>query len=307
MVATYGMDLLTLDPAVYPDNVNPKMLFLNYQFSHPNSSLFLFPINHALAINHNSNRAAGGKPPNAKLQWSTKSKKAAYYRERPLQDLKQYEHYSTLVLDFVATRDIETDEEIFMDYGVEWENAWNQHIENFGSPCRIDGNMLSSKRVYEMNSYKFEAAFHEWSEDHFTVCNLQEKGGWMHIVQNTNDTHVESSYPIVLEPFEGRINRDHVGFRYSKPFSVLQLWHPCVILQSFPETRTFEVVYFHVEWDYVTRREILLLKKAESIPENALQFRNKPFRSDMFWPGAFRHAIEIPDEIFPSHWKDLIE
>lgn len=31
----------------------------------------------------------------------------------------------------------------------------------------------------------------------------------------------------------------------------------------------------------------------------------KPFAADQFLPGAFRHPLGIPDEMFPKHWKNL--
>ena len=30
----------------------------------------------------------------------------------------------------------------------------------------------------------------------------------------------------------------------------------------------------------------------------------KPFAGDQFLPGAFRHPLGIPDEMFPDHWKN---
>ena len=36
-----------------------------------------------------------------------------------------------LVFDLVATRDIAAGEEIYLDYGQEWEDAWNQYAESW--------------------------------------------------------------------------------------------------------------------------------------------------------------------------------
>ena len=40
------------------------------------------------------------------------------------------------------------------------------------------------------------------------------------------------------------------------------------------------------------------------IPMNAIQYRNKPFTSDMYAPEAFRHWIGIPKDIMPPLWTD---
>jgi hypothetical protein len=41
-------------------------------------------------------------------------------------------HYLVgLIMTFVATRDIQPGEEIFLDYGDSWEKAWNEHVEKW--------------------------------------------------------------------------------------------------------------------------------------------------------------------------------
>jgi hypothetical protein len=42
----------------------------------------------------------------------------------------------------------------------------------------------------------------------------------------------------------------------------------------------------------------------ENVPRSALSFFDKPGRTDMHLPNAFRHAIGIPDDIFPKQWKN---
>jgi hypothetical protein len=70
------------------EDINNISLFLNYQFSHPDSSVFFFPINQVIAINHNSDRSKGGVEPNAQIRWATWNRKSTYFLERPIQDLK---------------------------------------------------------------------------------------------------------------------------------------------------------------------------------------------------------------------------
>lgn len=92
LLATWGQSMFEIDPDEFHQqglaDMNNISLFLNYQFSHPNSSVFFFPINQAIAINHNSDRRKGGNPPNAKLEWATWNRKSMYYLARPLQDLE---------------------------------------------------------------------------------------------------------------------------------------------------------------------------------------------------------------------------
>jgi hypothetical protein len=41
-----------------------------------------------------------------------------------------------------------------------------------------------------------------------------------------------------------------------------------------------------------------------SYPRKSIRYFPKPYKSDAHLPSAFRHHIEIPDDIFPAHWKD---
>lgn len=116
-------------------------LLLNYCFSHTNSSLLFFPYSPTVnLINHDSEK------PNAKLQWSTSP---LHYGKEWLNDsidkIKQLDR-TGLLLEFVATRDIEMGEEILIDYGEEWQEAWNKHVatwepqfvDDYEYPSRLD-------------------------------------------------------------------------------------------------------------------------------------------------------------------------
>ena len=40
-------------------------------------------------------------------------------------------------------------------------------------------------------------------------------------------------------------------------------------------------------------------------PKESIQYFHHEYSSDQFLPGAFRHYIEIDDEMFPPHWKNI--
>lgn len=105
-----------LNTTMTKEEINPQELMINYHWGHKNSSILFFPLNHAFTINHNSKRKISGKEPNVRVEFSSREKRSRYFRERSLEDLRK-EKYSTIVLDFIAIRDIYPDEEIFLDYG----------------------------------------------------------------------------------------------------------------------------------------------------------------------------------------------
>ena len=157
--------------------------------------------------------------------------------------------------------------------------------------------------VHQMNFDKFNTNHHAWSDDHFSICNNDSADlEWIHIVQN-NDEIPEITSEVVLKFFHG-IDYDHPGFRYasSEPPEV-----PCVIVDSHPTDNTFDVVLFQAgltsQLEALPKARILQVRRR--LPEAALTFISRPFRSDMHWSGAFRHPIKIPDAVFPAHWKDL--
>ena len=94
LMTTFGDDMMRFNitkeiKQQIGTEINDQLLFLNYQFSHPNSSVYFFPITHAFMFNHNSPRMPGGKTPNAQLRWATWNKKSSYFLQRPLEDLEK--------------------------------------------------------------------------------------------------------------------------------------------------------------------------------------------------------------------------
>lgn len=209
------------------------------------------------------------------------------------------------MLDIVATRDIEVDEEVLIDYGVEWEEAWKSHVEKWESPCG-ERTGMSSKMVKQMNDAKFNSDFRKWSEDHFTVCKVKddEAGEFVHIVKD--DGVGTPGQHIATTSFRGLIDWEHPGFEYSLGGDI-GFRFPCIILDADEKEKTFQVVIFRL----AMKSKLSELPKARvlqvnnDIAVNDVHFINRPFRSDMHWEGAFRHPIKIPDDIFPQQWKDL--
>jgi len=104
-----------------------QQLLLNYCFSHPESTVILCPYGSGVNyINHNKTRA------NVKVQWAQDgitSHQDKSLNTRPKKDIADYS--TTVAFDYVATRNIAEDEEIFLDYGDVWEDQWKQHGEDY--------------------------------------------------------------------------------------------------------------------------------------------------------------------------------
>ena len=132
------------------------MLLLNYCFGHANSSLVFFP--YAPIVNYINHSPT---VPNAKVRWSQHStyEHADWIHTKSLDDIVEYDS-AGLLMEFVATRDIAQGDEILIDYGAQWEDAWNTHVQQWTAPP-------SDAETY------FPAAY--WNEKELLIQTSQEQ------------------------------------------------------------------------------------------------------------------------------------
>jgi len=104
-------------------------LLLNYVFGHRDSTMALSPYGPGVQlINHNQTLA------NVKLQWAEPHR--SNHHPELLQKSVQYINDefplgSVLGMEIVATRKISKGEELFLDYGDDWEEAWQKHLSEW--------------------------------------------------------------------------------------------------------------------------------------------------------------------------------
>jgi hypothetical protein len=129
------------------EGIRDKQLMLNYAYGHPDSDLLLLPngpvVNY---LNHHPDRS------NARIRWHTVredhrkdgtegaggglDRRQEYHHPELMSvpaELVAKTHGKGLLMDVVATRDIREGEEIFLDYGKEWQQAWQKHASAFES------------------------------------------------------------------------------------------------------------------------------------------------------------------------------
>ncbi len=106
-----------------------EQLLLNYAFGHRDSTMVLSPYGPGVQlINHNQTLA------NVKLQWAAphRSNHHPELLEKSVDYINDnFPMGSVLGMEIVATKPITKGEELFLDYGDEWEASWQNHIETW--------------------------------------------------------------------------------------------------------------------------------------------------------------------------------
>lgn len=216
-----------------------------------------------------------------------------------------------MVLEVIATRDIEPDEEIFVDYGKDWERAWKELARNWVNPCAnvAEPCYRSSKLISDMNKDKFNTDYHKWTIDHAPYCTYKEKGSYQKKVRIILLSHADQfqSFKSAVESNHVNsylgITEEHEGFKLEPLYTAGgDRVFACKILESNKEAGAFEVILFERQ----KAENIVRLFHIQDFPSDSIKFRPRPFKGDMAAQGAFRHEIAIPDDSFPEIWKDLV-
>lgn len=294
--------------------VKPYQLLLNYCFGHNQSSLLLCPVTNAMLVNHCSNRRKGecGKNgPNAEYRWASgwDHGKTEVWLNKTLEELAQ-ESARGLSMEIVATRDIQEGEEVHIDYGRGWEEAWDKHVatwkppdddlfEAYVSPTEMNARMGPLEKLVSGDLRKI--AKHS---NLFTGCIF-----WMSGFDD-EDERWESKDPnwesldnqTILERYSSSDGSSYFG-DYEEQFDG-SYW-PCAVVGS-EDGSTYTVrilqslLHSETKW-----HEQDLPRFITNFPRESIRYFNKPYTSDLHLLNAFRHPIEIRDDIFPEQWKDL--
>ena len=283
LFAIYEVDPDKGEPNFDKNPVNTQVA-MNYCFGHPESHMLLMPVGSMVTlINHQPPKRA-----NAKVQWSNNKHwgNAEYWLDQNPESLVEddYRHIG-IVMEVVAIRDIKEGEEVFIDYGDEWQAAWDDYMKRWEYmakkdpkwPLKADDMKLEyrdkpfkTKEELELDPLAYPsgvqtACFVEWEE-------------------------VEDGRP--RKTSNGKDIATWTGPTKFKDYSGAKMF-ACKVIDR---TEKLE----NGSYNYTVRGEMQI----ENVPHAAITFVDKPYASDIHVPGAFRHPIGIPDEIFPQSWRD---
>jgi hypothetical protein len=267
-----------------------QQLLLNYCFGHAESSLLFFPLgSHVASINHRP----AGLTPNAYLTWS-KDKSIPNqhdYHDVSVQDMAKVNRI-VIVMKVVALRDIQKGEEIFLDYGQEWQDAWNRHYDKWTQTHQQKPQPSWPLKAEDMRQTYLNKPFetrgtsgkHPYPPTVGTACFIKTRDfpdGKPMVAKNTQYPITHWVAPATRSQYNGE-----------------QLFI-CDILSRTPAPGHF------FNYTLLARVSLDHVEQVEQVPHAACIFVDKPYTSDMFTPDAFRHKIGIIDHHFPQQWRDL--
>jgi hypothetical protein len=262
------------------DGTSSHQLLLNYCFGHINSSTLLYPYGPWVnLVNHYTE-------PNVKLQWPN--------GQIPSTTVENIDEGFSFMMELVAIKDIQAGEEIYMDYGRSWEEAWFQHVQQWKpdeeqySPAYVIDDTIRLLRT------EAEQKDHPYPQNVETSC----------FYRYSDRTDEEKDRK------ENSANDKVMSFKWkaTKGLFDLKNLRPCNVLKR-KEDAKGRSVYAVRMFNRPGLDETELIPKGEMhlvthVPRNAVRFTDKPGSTDQHLPGAFRHEINLKNDVFPEAWID---
>jgi hypothetical protein len=252
--------------------MNGQQIMLNYCFGHTQSTLLLCPYGGGVPyINHNQTLA------NVRVQWSkhgSTNQNDTWFNLTPPQ--MEWLYRPNLALDYIALRDIEEGEELFLDYGDAFEAAWQNHLMTW------EPRSTSYASAHDFNLQMSESPIRTEHEQKFDPYPF----------------HLQIRCHSILSNYNWRQNVGSTSIMW--PLN--EKGHSCRILHRFYEGNAdfYEVLVFQLRG---TADEATQYTRSR-VPRQAIAFRDMPYTTDLHLRNAFRFPIMIPDDIFPDAWRN---
>ena len=256
----------------HESNDKTSQLLVNYCFGHRDSTLLLCPYGSLTGlVNHAPKEKA-----NVRLEWSDPSRSYHHpeYLQKSVADMNNAQK-AVVAMELIATRPIEEGEELLLDYGQEWEDAWKQHVKTW-KPIHGAGRYISSGELNAMTDKPLRTMQEQMKNPYPKNVALYFDMSFL------NKAQWEQSYGW----------DDLEQFKQDTLFTELIRCKLLASKQLGNGKYSYTVLYREGS------------PPAAGMPREAFLFRDNPYSTDIFLPNSFRHDIRIPDELFPDSWKN---
>ena len=258
-----------------------KQLIVNYCYGHKDSTLLLFPYSPIVNfVNNNKDKTQV----NAKVRWSTSGHHAKDWESLTVAEVLEMKQ-AGLMLEFVASRDIEMGEEIYIDYGSVWDDAWDNHLSTWEAPDESEYVSLYQMNLEDSIRTLDEQKTNPYPKNIMTICFT---------TIGTDDITDQTDVEYEWEDFQA-VPR---SLKNSRECEVLERYKSKVEEKS----STGDVDLYTVRFVLEEKTECIM----SGMPRTSMEFVDRSYISDQHLKNGFRHPIQIPDEIFPQNWKNLI-
>lgn len=270
-----------------------KQIILNYCYGHPESSLLLFP--YAPSVNYVNHHITKF---NVELQWSTlPNHKTEFLNMRP-RDINNLDRVG-LIMDMVATRDIEVGEEIYLNYGNIWQEKWDKHVAEWKPDPEMEGYIPAWKLNHQVEWLRTQDELEEdsYPPNVFTACWIPPA---LHDARAVKRAKDRKPFPWIYEEnmFNDATNIDECEV-IKRETSV----DPNELNDTRDSFRPPHVTYTVL----VSREENPQLGPLimSGVPRSAILFLDAMYTNDQYVRGSFRQEIGLPDAMVPELWRDL--
>lgn len=272
-----------------------EQLLVNYAFQPKGSTLLLYPYGPGVgSINHAGKKS--GKI-NAKVRWSNHHTNHGIRWLDSSLTLDQFwkmQYPGSLILDVVALRDIRKGEEIFIDYGTEWEAAWKKYVREWKPfvPTLKNPN----------KEYKYA---YPWDE-------MNKHGNRIKPYRTLSEQEANpyaSNLMMVCDTNNWMTGRDE-RTKWQPSRNWPENLAVCNILSCTYNDKAKTYLYEVNLWpndQHIGNEGTPIFFVVYDVPHTAIRFVDKPFHSDQHIPTAFRHPIGFPEELTPAFWKNELQ
>uniref|UniRef100_A0A7S4AA84 SET domain-containing protein n=1 Tax=Pseudo-nitzschia australis TaxID=44445 RepID=A0A7S4AA84_9STRA len=261
------------------DQQQEYQLLLNYCLGHTSSSWLLFPYTPVVNLINHYNK------PNVELRWSTTNR----------QSHGEINTNQTMFFELVASRSIKIGEEIYLDYGRDWEDSWWKHVRETWKPNNqhYTPSYVMDDTV-KMIRTEQEQKDHPYPNDLLTTCFYRY-----------SDRSEEER--IAAENNENKDSLTSFRWRLTKGLYDLKNLRPCRVLKRTEDKSGRSAYAIHMlnragldDDEIIPRGEIHIVTH---IPRAAIRFSDRAGTTDQHLRNAFRHEIGVPEDLIPAGWK----
>ena len=268
------------------------------------------PLLQHIGRNHNQTRA------NVQLQWADPKRMGTQQEHFFNQSVSVLQTVSQTMFAFqlVATKPIRKGDEVFMDYGPEWEEAWQHHVQtwqpvpganDYRSADEINkawkkGEMTMDPRNQEcplippnvqLLCHDFFSKKSRWDSQHKKNRSLDEA------LESFNSHHRKQWFCEILNTTTGSIHGTTSTTKTNQEILyTVRVWEP-------PQKRRD-----HNQKNNNNKISVSTKEKESQIwthcPHQVFHVQDKPYTTDLFLPNAFRHDLRVPDAMFPMAWRN---